>query len=216
MTLETWLAFFAAATVVLVVPGPTILFVISESATNGRRSVVPLTAGVALGDLTAMTLSLAGMGALLAASATLFNIVKWIGALYLIYLGIRMWRSSPIAPKSDPPPASVRTPGIRRVTRRSLFTAAFTITALNPKSIAFFTAFMPQFIAPEKQRVPQLIVLGGTFLVAAAINAALYGTFAARFGEAVHHPVKRRWFNRIGGTVLISVGALTAATRRSV
>ena len=92
MSIEIWIAFTLAAMVVLIVPGPTIILVISQAIAHGRRAVVPLTAGVTLGDFTAMTVSLLGLGAILASSAALFSMLKWIGAAYLIYLGIKLWR----------------------------------------------------------------------------------------------------------------------------
>ena len=105
MALETWLAFVAATAVMLAIPGPTILLVIGQSLGGGTRAAAPLVAGVALGDLTAMTLSLAGLGALLAASALLFSVLKYAGAAYLIWLGIRMWRALVSAAATAPVPA---------------------------------------------------------------------------------------------------------------
>ena len=93
MSIETWLAFSAASAVLLVIPGPTILLVISYALGQGMRAALPLAVGVALGDLTAMTLSMLGVGALLAASAMLFTALKWIGAAYLVWLGIKLWRA---------------------------------------------------------------------------------------------------------------------------
>ncbi|MFL5158056.1 MAG: LysE family translocator, partial [Microvirga sp.] len=93
MTLETWLAFTAASAVLLVIPGPTILLVVSYALGQGWRTALPMAIGVALGDFTAMTLSLLGLGALLAVSATLFTALKWAGAAYLIWLGIKLWRA---------------------------------------------------------------------------------------------------------------------------
>ena len=90
MPIETWLAFVAASAVLLVIPGPTILLVVSYALGQGRRVALPVAAGVALGDFTAMTLSMLGLGALLATSATLFTVLKWIGAGYLIWLGIKL------------------------------------------------------------------------------------------------------------------------------
>jgi len=92
MNVELFIPFVLAATLILIIPGPTILLVISQAVTHGRESVVPLVIGVFLGDFLAMTLSLLGLGALMAASAALFTIFKWIGALYLIYLGIKLWK----------------------------------------------------------------------------------------------------------------------------
>ena len=93
MSIELWLAFAAASAVVLAIPGPTVLLVVSYALAQGRRSASATVAGVALGDFTAMTASLLGLGVVLLASATLFTVLKWIGAAYLNYLGIELWRS---------------------------------------------------------------------------------------------------------------------------
>src|SRR6478736_4917315 len=93
MAFETWLAFVAASAVLLVIPGPTILLVVSYALGRGWKVAAPVATGVALGDLTAMTLSMLGVGALLATSAALFTALKWIGAAYLIYLGVKLWRA---------------------------------------------------------------------------------------------------------------------------
>ena len=93
MSIETWLAFVAASAVLLAIPGPTILLVISYALGHGRKVASATVAGVALGDFTAMTASMLGLGALLATSAALFTVLKWVGAAYLIYLGIKLWRA---------------------------------------------------------------------------------------------------------------------------
>src|ERR1700754_4228970 len=101
MSFETWLAFVAATAVLLVIPGPTIMLVLSYTLGQGWRTALPMAVGVALGDFTAMTLSMLGIGALLAASATVFTILKLIGACYLIYLGIKLFRAGS-ALKAEP------------------------------------------------------------------------------------------------------------------
>src|SRR5437773_11131232 len=93
VSLETWLAFTAAAAILLLIPGPTVLLVVSYALGQGWRTALSMAVGVALGDFTAMTLSMLGLGALLAASATLFTALKWIGAAYLVWLGIKLWRA---------------------------------------------------------------------------------------------------------------------------
>jgi threonine/homoserine/homoserine lactone efflux protein len=136
VTLDLWLAFSLASAVVLAIPGPTVMLVASYALARGRRSAWATVPGVALGDLAAMTASLACAGALLAASATLFTVLKLAGAAYLIWLGIKLWRAPPIlseAEAAEPAPRS----------NRALFLNAFTVTALNPKSIVFFIAFAP-------------------------------------------------------------------------
>jgi threonine/homoserine/homoserine lactone efflux protein len=202
MDLTPWLAFVAAATAMLIIPGPTILLVIGQSLGGGTRNALPLVAGVALGDLTAMTLSLAGMGALLAASATGFALVKWAGAAYLLHLGVRMWRA-PVGPAAAPP-----------LPPRRAMREAYIVTALNPKGIVFFVAFVPQFLDPARPFLPQAAILVATFVTLAAANAAAYAALASRLSGAVRRPALRRALNRAGGAVLVGAG-LAVALRRA-
>jgi len=197
-----WLAFVAAAFVILIIPGPTILLVIGQSLGGGARNSLPLVAGVALGDLTAMTLSLAGMGALLAASATAFTAVKWVGAAYLVWLGLKMWRAPVTAEAAPPLPAG-------RALRE-----AWLVTALNPKGIVFFVAFVPQFIDPASPFAAQAAILVATFVTMAAANALVYAMLASRLSGAVRRPDLRRLLNRVGGGVLMGAG-LAIALRRA-
>lgn len=206
MVIETYLAFLLATIVVLVIPGPTIMLVVSCSLTQGKRAALPLALGVGLGDLVAMTASMAGLGALMTASAELFTTLKWIGALYLIYLGIKTWRAKPELGQSM---AKMRVESAKTHVFR-----AFAVTATNPKSIAFFCAFMPQFINPATPWLPQVLTLGITFVVLAVINAAMYALLAARASEAVANPRAMKFVNRAGGTALIGAGLVTAALRR--
>ena len=207
MYIESFIPFVLATILILIIPGPTIILVISQAVTHGRKSVVPLAVGVLLGDFTAMTFSLLGLGAILAASAVLFSIFKWIGAIYLLYLGIQLWKSNPKKP-------SVQGSG-KKSSARSLLQRSFIVTALNPKSIAFFVAFLPQFINPLKPVVPQLTLLGGTFLFLAVLNAALYAIFAGQLSEQIKKERVRKWFNRCGGGALIGAGIITAGLQRS-
>lgn len=207
VSLEIWMAFVLAAEIILVIPGPTVLLVISQAIAHGRKSVIPLVAGVLAGDFTALTLSLLGLGAVLSASATLFVILKWVGALYLIYLGLKLWRtagghSSPRVITRDDSPAM-------------LFRGAYIVTALNPKSIAFFVAFLPQFINHQASTQPQFLILGATFLTMATLNAALYAVFAGRLRDSLRNPKVRRLCDRCGGSALIGAGVLTATMERA-
>lgn len=207
MTPETYVAFLAATIVVLVIPGPTIMLVVSRSLSAGRRAALPLALGVGLGDAAAMTASLAGLGALMAASAALFTTLKWIGAAYLIYLGIKTWRTRPElgADLNRIRPASGRDDAFR----------AFVVTATNPKSIAFFCAFMPQFLNHAAPILPQELLLGASFVSLAVVNAALYALLAARARTAIADPRTMTVVNRVGGSALIGAGLLTATLRRA-
>jgi threonine/homoserine/homoserine lactone efflux protein len=205
MTFATWIAFLVASIVLLLIPGPTVLLVVSYALTQGRRVAVAMAAGVALGDFTAMSLSLAGLGALLLTSATFFTVLKWIGAAYLVYLGVRLWRASPVLP--DVAEASPRTRGI--------FVHAFAVTALNPKSIAFFVAFVPQFIDHARPLLPQFAIVEATFVILATVNALAYALAADRLRHRIRRPRVLAWMNRAGATCLIGMGAATAAIGRS-
>lgn len=207
MNLEIWIAFVLAAAIVLVMPGPTILLVISQAISHGRKAVIPLVAGVTLGDFTAMTLSLIGLGAVMAASAALFSALKWIGAVYLIYLGIKLWRSNP--EKQD-----INFSG-KSTSNRFLFKSAFVVTALNPKSIAFFVAFLPQFISSQSETFPQFVLLEGTYLFLAAVNATLYAVFSGQLRDKLQNTKVRRWLDRGGGSALICAGLVTATLKGS-
>lgn len=207
MNLETFIAYVITTTVILIIPGPTIILVISQAVSHGRKSVVPLVAGVVLGDFTAMTLSLLGLGAIMSASATLFSLFKWIGAIYLLYLGISLWRA-------NPENSSAQTEK-ENSSPSALFKSSFIVTALNPKGIAFFVAFLPQFISPHSPAFSQILILGGTFLLLALINAALYAFFGGQLRETIKKTSVRKWFNRCGGTAMIGAGIVTAGIQRS-
>jgi len=205
--LEAYIPFVLASTLILVIPGPTIILVISQSVAHGRSSAIPLTAGVLMGDFTAMICSLLGLGAVLSTSALLFTTFKWVGAFYLLFLGLKLWRTNP--------QKQVILDSARKKTSTSLFKSSFIVTALNPKSIVFFVAFLPQFIYPLNPAVPQLILLGVTFLVLATLNAALYAIFAGQLSEYIKKERVRKWFNRCGGGALIGAGIITAGLQRS-
>ncbi|MFK7857980.1 MAG: LysE family translocator [Granulosicoccus sp.] len=207
MAIELWVAFVAASCVLLLIPGPTILTVISYSIAHGKRANIPLIAAVALGDSTALLLSLAGLGAVLATSAWLFVLIKWAGGLYLIYLGIKLMRAgaTPLAKEKAQAVES----------RLKLFANTWLVTALNPKGIIFFVAFLPQFIDPASDVVSQLWVLSISFVVLATVNATLYTVFAANARQLLASPGALQRFN-IGGGGLLMVAGGWALTARQV
>ncbi len=206
MAWETYLAFTAATAVVLAIPGPTIMLVIGYALSGGSSTAWHTVPGVALGDALAMTLSLLGMGALIAASAALFTVLKFMGAAYLIYLGIKLWRS-PALPLTQRKQKSQN--------GRMLFLNAFGVTASNPKSIAFFVAFVPQFMDSTAPMLPQAVIMVSTFVTLAIINAAVYAYVAAAARQALKRPKVIKAFNRTGGSLLIGAGLLTAVIRRA-
>jgi threonine/homoserine/homoserine lactone efflux protein len=207
MSIQLWLAFSAASAVLLIIPGPTILTVISYSMAHGRRANVPLVLAVALGDSTALALSLLGLGALLATSALWFTLVKWAGGLYLLYLGIKLLRAGASSAAPDPPAAVT-------ASRCRLFANTYLVTALNPKGIVFFVAFLPQFIDAHAEVAPQLWLLATTFVLLAVLNASLYAVFASSARRLFGSPRTLRRFNLVGGSLLSAAGVWALLARR--
>ncbi len=207
MQFDHWLAFAAATAILVAIPGPTVLLVISYALGHGRRSALGTVAGVALGDFTAMTASMLGLGALLATSAAVFTVLKWIGAAYLIYLGIKLWRAPVAQARDDAMPVEVG--------RTRMFLHAYAVTALNPKSIVFFVAFLPQFLDTVAPALPQMAIFEATFIVMAALNALLYGLMASAARRTIRKPAVQRVVNRTGGSFLIGAGLLAVALRKS-
>lgn len=208
MDFSVWLAFLAASTALLLIPGPTVLLVLAYALGEGRRVAIPTALGVAAGDLLAMSLSLIGLGALVLASATAFTALKWIGAVYLVWLGLRMIGGARATTANLAQVPSGLTP-------RAAFGNAAMVTALNPKSIAFFIAFVPQFIDPDHAFAGQAVILIATFVALAGVNALLYAIAAARLRRVITRPGILTWITRIGGATLIAMGVATATLRRA-
>jgi threonine/homoserine/homoserine lactone efflux protein len=202
MTFESWIAFTAASAVLLLIPGPTILLVVSYALGQGWRTALPMAVGVALGDFTAMTLSMLGLGALLAASATVFTVLRWAGAAYLVWLGVKLWRAGGTL---DAQPRTDAAPVWRMLGH------AWLVTALNPKSLTFFVAFLPQFLDPKAELLPQMLVFEATFLTLAFANALGYALVASRARDVVRNERAIRAVNRVGGGLLIGAGVAAAA-----
>lgn len=208
MDFQIWLAFVAASIALLLIPGPTVLLVLSYALSQGKRVALATVAGVALGDLVAMSASLAGLGALVLASATLFTVLKWVGAVYLVYLGVKLFRSASTASLGD----------VEKVAETSasrVFGHAAAVTALNPKSIVFFIAFVPQFVVVDSSLLPQFAILVITFVGLAALNALAYAVLADKLRAKIARPSVLAWVSRLGGSALIAMGVAAAAFKRA-
>jgi threonine/homoserine/homoserine lactone efflux protein len=209
MAFDHWLAFVAASAVLLVIPGPTVLLVISYALGHGRKAaaaVVAVVAGVALGDLTAMTASMLGLGAILATSAAIFTVLRWIGGAYLIYLGVALWRA---------PVHAADATDLPRDKPAHMLGHAYAVTALNPKSIVFFVAFVPQFLDASRPLLAQGVTLEATFVALATLNATMFALLAAAARQKLRQPGVRRLVNRTGGSLLIGAGVFAAGWRKA-
>ncbi len=207
MSFELWIAFAVASIILLSIPGPTVMLVVSYALGRGRSTGWFTVPGVALGDFTAMTLSLLGAGAVLAASATLFTVLKLAGAAYLVWLGIQLWRSEPTA--------AILEGEAKSKSGKAMFWQAYVVTALNPKGIVFFIAFVPQFVVAGQPALAQFVILETTFLALAAANAALWAVLAGEMRNRFKSPRVLKAINRVGGSLLIGAGAVTALARRT-
>jgi threonine/homoserine/homoserine lactone efflux protein len=207
MSLEIWLSFIAASFALCLLPGPSMVLVMGQSICLGRKAVAPSIAGVVAGDAIALICSLVGLGALLATSAVAFNLVKWAGVFYLIYLGIKIWRQS----------ASSHTELVLAVaeSKLKLFRNSFLVTSLNPKGLIFFMAFLPLFIRPDAGNTfLQMAILGSSFLCVSLCSVTLYVWFSSRIRQFVSSAHAQRRFGKLSGTVFIGAGLLTAAVER--
>lgn len=208
MDLSLWMTFVGATLLLLIIPGPTVVLVLTYALTQGRRVAVASAAGVALGDFIAMTASLVGLGALVLASSTLFAALKWVGAAYLVWMGIGMIRSAGSA-------KAIQIEDAPQLSAGAVFRNAAVVTALNPKGIVFFIAFVPQFIRTDAALAPQFAILIATFVSLATINVLVYALLADRLRATIRRPSVLAWMTRIGGGVLIAMGVLTATLRKA-
>ena len=201
------LGFVAAALVVLLIPGPGVLYIVARSLSQGHRAGLVSVLGLSAGALVHVAAATAGLSAILLASATAFGIVKALGAGYLVYLGIRTLLTRQ-------PTASVAAPTPRSLHR--LFTDGVVVSVLNPKIAVFFLAFLPQFVEPSRGPVPQQILLLGLFYVALALftdsaYALLAGSIRRWFGGQVMQGPLPRYAS---GVVYIGLGVSMAFTDR--
>jgi threonine/homoserine/homoserine lactone efflux protein len=209
VAIETLLAFCAACLIVLAIPGPTVIMVIGQALSQGRRVALASVAGVGLGDLCAASLSVLGVGGLLAASATAFAAVKIVGALYLAWIGWKMLRS-PVAPTDAL--GAVSPPGQQAAV--GVFRDAFLVTLFNPKGIVFFVAFLPQFIRTDQPYGPQAAVFVAIFVTLGIVNAGFYAILADRAREKLRNPVLLGRVAKAGGLLLMGAAMATLLVRR--
>jgi threonine/homoserine/homoserine lactone efflux protein len=204
--LHTWIAFVLAAEALLIMPGPTDMVVVSYALREGRRSAWASVPGVTLGDSTALILSLLGLGAVLMASAELFNALKIAGAVYLVYLGIKTWRA--------PVPETIDDDAPLEHSPWRIMAHTYIATALNPGGIVFYVAFFPQFLSADRPLLPQVATFGATFVVMGSVNSALYATLAVQVRRFVKSYRARRNMNRATGGFLIAIGAMLGLAKR--
>ncbi|MFZ6655014.1 LysE family translocator [Undibacterium sp. TJN19] len=208
MSIDTWLLYVLAVLVLTITPGPAVLMCITNSINFGARVTVFSALGNITSLLAIMSCSAIGIGAILATSALVFTVIKYLGVLYLLYLGISALRSK--STDFELPTASEN-----RGTRLRLYAKGVLVGASNPKALLFFTAFFPQFINPAAAKLPQFMVLGVTFVFFEFSVLMLYATFAARLGPWLRSKGKAKMFNQVSGSIFVAAAALLATVKRA-
>lgn len=194
-------AFLLASFVLAVTPGPGVLYIVTRSLVQGRRFGLVSVAGVALGNLGNALAASVGLAALFAVSSLAFAIVKYAGALYLVYFGVQMLRSSPGEHSAAVPAA---------IPLQRIFRDGFVVALLNPKTTVFFAAFLPQFLSPGSPPMFQSVVLGFLFVAIAAATDSAYALAAGAAAPLLRGNVVRSVGRRLGGGVFIGLGGLAA------
>jgi len=208
MTLSTYLLYLAAVAVLVLSPGPTMLMCITRALQHGWARGVVSGAGSITAALGIMLLSALGLGAVLAASETAFTVLKVCGAAYLIYLGIKTWRS----------PAVAFTPGSASSSKlpslRACYVQGLMVGASNPKALLFFAAFFPQFLDPAAAWGPQMGVLAATFMAMEMTVLTLCSVGTARIAPFLASSAHVRWINRVCGGLFAAMGGILLTVRR--
>jgi threonine/homoserine/homoserine lactone efflux protein len=198
-------AFALALAIAVALPGPGIFAVVSCALGRGLRDALALIGGLIVGDLIYFYLAVLGMAALARSMGEFFIVVKFAGAAYLIWLGVKLWREKPADPAAvDRPEAAPRD------YRRSLL-AGFMVTISNPKTIAFYAGLLPTFIDLEKLSAADAAAMGVIVILIVGLIPAAYAVAAAGSRRFFHSPARMRLMNRTAGTMLIGSGVTVAA-----
>lgn len=197
-----WL-FVLAAIALTATPGPNVLYIVTRGIGQGRRAAVTSALGVESALFIHVAASALGVSAIVASSAVAFTAIRWIGALYLVGLGIQAWRSDGLSVTRQELPAR----------GRHLFRQGFVVSLLNVKVALFFLAFLPQFVDPSAPVRPQLLLLGGLFVLSAAVTDLVYALTSGSLGRWLRdRPAFARFQGRVSGTVYIGLGLSAAVT----
>jgi threonine/homoserine/homoserine lactone efflux protein len=202
MNLELYLAFVLASTLLIIVPGPNVTLIVGNSLAHGARPALLTVAGTQVGQMVQLAVVAVGMASLLSLVAAAFEWLRWLGVAYLIWLGIQRWRATAAAAGDGPLPA---------FSPKALFWQGFLVAALNPKTLLFYAAFLPQFVDPQGAAGLQLAVMSLTFLAIASVLDSSYALLAGRGRQWL----STRVADRITGSLLIGAGVWLALARRN-
>ena len=208
MDFSTWLTFFAASWAISISPGAGVVAAMSAGLNHGFRRGYFTVFGLVLGIWTQLLVIGLGLGALVAASASAFLVVKWAGVAYLVWLGIAQWRAPAV-------PLAQRALETSQVTRRSMIFRGWTINAVNPKGTVFMLAVVPQFLVLSEPLLPQYLLIGATLSLTDFVVMAGYTALAAKVLTVLKEASHVRAMNRVFGAFFVLAGTLLALFKRS-
>ena len=221
MSWNLWLLYVSLAAAVIVSPGPSALLCVTHAVSHGARKTVATILGGITASMTLMTLSALGLGAVIAASDTLFHAIKWAGAAYLVYLGIATWRDRPqpasVAKDESAESEGVVTPDMSEPSVTSwgkLYRKGFMVGIGNPKDLLFFSALFPQFMNPVEPIAGQLMILGASWMVLDGSIMFAYALCGSKLIARLGRGGVGRWFQRVTGGAFIAAGGALAASGR--
>ena len=206
MDLNLYLAFVAATTLLILIPGPAVSLIVANSLAYGGRSALVTVAGSSTAILMHLAILALGMTSMLLVLSEWFEVLRWAGVAYLIYLGVQHWRAKP---------AALDAAAVNSVSQRRLYWQGFVVNATNPKTLFFYAAFFPQFVDPALPATQQMLLLCATFLTIATILDGGYALIGGRLRGYLGDLRRARIRNRITGTLIIGAGLGLALARRT-
>lgn len=207
MSIELYLSFVTAAVILIIIPGPTNMVVVSSSMKFGFKKSVWTVIGATASHTFFFAVTSLGIAAILLASAKVFELIKWIGVVYLIFHGIKLWISGDVQHETGKSES--------KTSASYLFLQGFAVNTTNPKALIFYSAFFPPFVNPASPAMPQLLLMGFTFITIFMLTALFHGYIADRAQAFFYKPRQIILQNRIAGSLLIGAGLLLAVTKRN-
>ena len=206
MPLGLWLAFCTATALLIAFPGPSILLMVSHSMGQGARRTLATVAGTALAITLQLAVTVAGVNSFMVLLAEWFEVLRWAGVVYLLWMGLAQWRASLQTQQEHLP---------KVVTRRSLFWQGFAVGVTNPKMLLFYGAFFPQFFDPALPAAPQLALLAVSFFLISVAICIAWVFLAGKLAGSLRGARSLSWRLRMSGTLLLGAGAALALAHRS-
>lgn len=203
MSLDLYLAFVAASAVLILIPGPNVALIVANSVAHGTRFGLLTVAGTSSAVVVHLALTVLGATAILSFLAASFDWLRWAGVFYLVWLGVRAWR----APAVDLAGTEAQARSVKLI-----FGRGFLVGLINPKTLLFYGAFLPQFVTPGPTEADQLLLLAVTFLVVATVLDGVWAVLAGRLRKLLRTHVRLR--NRLTGSLLVGAGLGLALARR--